>query len=123
MATAGISCSQRGETVQLKAGREVLIAAGAINSPQLLVLSGIGDPAHLKRHNISVRVPLTGVGKNLQDHISSPVVYRRKEPGPLHRAMRGDRVWKLLFDAHFRGQGLAAALSIADMRQHQRAND
>ena len=111
----GISCSQRGKTVQLKAGREVLIAAGAINSPQLLMLSGIGDPAHLKRHNINVRVPLASVGKNLQDHISSPVVYRRKEPGPLHRAMRADRVCKLLFDAYFRGQGLATALPTADM--------
>jgi choline dehydrogenase-like flavoprotein len=111
----GISCSQRGDALHLQADREVLIAAGTINSPQLLMLSGIGDPAHLKRHNIDVRVPLTGVGKNLQDHISSPVVYRRKEPGPLHSAMRADRVGKLLFDAYFRGQGLATALPAADM--------
>jgi len=112
---AGISCSKRGDTLHLQADREVLIAAGTINSPQLLMLSGIGDPAHLKRHNIDVLVPLVGVGKNLQDHLSSPVVYRRKEPGPLHSAMRADRVGKLLFDAYFRGQGLATALPAADM--------
>jgi len=58
-----ISCPHRGKTLRLRADREVLIAAGAINSPQLLLLSGIGDPAQLKHHNITVRVPLAVVGK------------------------------------------------------------
>ena len=111
----GITCSQKGRVLQVRAGRDVLLAAGAINSPHLLMLSGIGDPAELKRHGIAVRAPLTGVGKDLQDHISSPVSYRRKDPGPLHRAMRADRAGKLLFDAYLRGEGLATALPAADM--------
>ena len=111
----GITCARGGQIIELRAAREVILAAGTINSPHLLLLSGIGDPAHLKQHGIGVRVPLTGVGLNLQDHISSPVVYRRKDSGPLHRAMRADRTAKMLFDAYVRGQGLATALPAADM--------
>ncbi len=111
----GLTCSQKGRELQVRAGREVLIAAGAINSPHLLMLSGIGDPAALKRHGLAVRAPLAGVGRNLQDHISSPVTHRRRDAGPLHRAMRADRAGKLLFDAYVRGEGLATALPAADM--------
>jgi choline dehydrogenase/4-pyridoxate dehydrogenase len=112
---AGVTFSKKGRTHSVRAEREVLLAAGAINTPQLLMLSGIGDPAHLGAHGIRVRVPLPNVGRNLQDHISSPVVYRRKEPGPLHRAMRVDRAVRMLADAYFRGEGLATALPAADM--------
>ena len=111
----GVTYSRRGQSSTVRAEREVLLAGGTINSPQLLMLSGIGDPAQLRVHGIDVRVPLPGVGRNLQDHISSPVLYRRKEPGPLHRAMRADRVVKMLADAYLRGQGLATALPAADM--------
>ncbi len=111
----GIRCARGGEVFQLRATREVILAAGTINSPHLLLLSGIGDPAHLAQHGIAVRVPLTGVGRNLQDHISSPVVFRRKGEGPLHRAMRADRAAKMLFDAYVRGKGLATALPAAGM--------
>ena len=75
-----------------RAEREVILTAGVINSPQLLMLSGIGDPDTLGEHGIAVSVPLRGVGRNLQDHLSAAVAYRRREPGPLHAKMRLDRM-------------------------------
>jgi 4-pyridoxate dehydrogenase len=93
-----------------RAEREVLLCGGAINSPQLLMLSGIGAPAELQSSGIAVRVPLPGVGKNLQDHISASVLYRRKQPGPLHRRMRLDRIVSDLARAYLLGQGMATDL-------------
>ena len=75
-----------------RANREVVLCGGVINSPQLLMLSGIGDPDALRAHGIEVKVALRGVGKNLQDHISASVAYKRREPGMMHRAMRFDRI-------------------------------
>lgn len=62
----------------VRAGREVILAGGAFNTPQLLMLSGIGPPAELSRHAIEVAVPLNGVGKNLQDRYEIGVVHRMK---------------------------------------------
>ncbi|MEE4250892.1 MAG: choline dehydrogenase [Alcanivoracaceae bacterium] len=55
--------------VQVRAGREVVLCGGAFNSPQLLMLSGIGPREELSRHGIELRHALEGVGQNLQDHI------------------------------------------------------
>ncbi len=90
--------------------KEVIVAAGAINSPQLLNLSGIGDAAELKTVGIDTIVDLPGVGKNLHDHISVGVSYARKEPSPLHRKMRADRIVRELGKAYFRGEGIATDL-------------
>jgi 4-pyridoxate dehydrogenase len=90
------------------AEREILLAGGVINSPQLLMLSGIGDPETLRAYDIPVSVPLPGVGQNLQDHVSVTVAYGRKEPGPLHKKMRADRIAVELARAYWRGQGVAA---------------
>jgi 4-pyridoxate dehydrogenase len=111
----GVTFSCHGELRSARAEREVLLAGGAINSPQLLMLSGIGDPAQLRAHGLGVRVPVPGVGRNLQDHICSTVVYSRNRPGPLHRAMRVDRIAGTLGEAYFLGRGLATALPVADM--------
>jgi 4-pyridoxate dehydrogenase len=92
------------------AEREVILAGGVINSPQLLMLSGIGDPDELAAHDITVAVPLPGVGRNLQDHISAGVVWRRREPGPLHAKMRLDRIALDLGKTYFFGTGLSADL-------------
>jgi len=94
----------------VRADREVLLCGGVINSPQLLMLSGIGPPSELRSHGIEVRVPLAGVGQNLQDHISAPVVYRRKGSGPLHGRMRLDRIMADLVRAYAFGQGIATDL-------------
>jgi len=101
---------QRGTTHSAHAAREVILAGGVINTPQLLMLSGIGDPAELKAVGIDARVALSGVGKNLQDHISAPIAYARNEPGPLHRAMRLDRIARELATAYFLGKGIATDL-------------
>ena len=91
-----------------RAEREVVLAGGVINSPQLLMLSGIGDPQVLRTHGIAVNVALPGVGQNLQDHVSVTVAYGRKEPGPLHAKMRADRIAVELGRAYLRGDGIAA---------------
>lgn len=64
------------QAVTAEAGREVILAAGAINSPKLLELSGIGDPDILGAQGIGVQHALTGVGANLQDHLQIRTVYR-----------------------------------------------
>lgn len=63
------------KVIRTKAYGEVILAAGAINSPQLLELSGIGNPSILRHHNIPVHVDLPGVGENLQDHVISSISY------------------------------------------------
>ena len=65
-----------GELRQVFASREVILAGGAFNSPQLLLLSGIGPREELERHGIEVRVELPGVGRNLQDRYEISVVQR-----------------------------------------------
>lgn len=76
----------------VKAKREVILSGGTFNTPQLLMLSGIGDPEELARHKIDVEVALPGVGKNLQD---------RYEVGIVHQ-MRGD--FEVLRDASLVGK-------------------
>jgi choline dehydrogenase len=67
----GVKYLRNGEDMVAMARREVVLSGGAINSPQLLMLSGVGDPEELNKHGIPVVHPLPGVGQNLQDHISS----------------------------------------------------
>jgi 4-pyridoxate dehydrogenase len=97
-----------GDSLRAFAGREVILAGGAINSPQLLMLSGIGDPNELKAHGIEIKVPHTGVGKNLQDHLSADVGYVRKTPGKFHHEMRLDRILVDLAKAYLFGTGFAS---------------
>ena len=65
----GVAYRRGGRTLEVRARREVILAGGPINSPQLLELSGIGRPQELARHGIAVRRALPGVGENLQDHL------------------------------------------------------
>src|SRR5215471_16621461 len=111
----GIEFFRRGSLAIAHAEREVILAGGVINSPQLLMLSGIGDPVELRAVGIDARVALSGVGKNLQDHISAPIAYARNEPGPLHRAMRLDRIARELATAYFLGKGIATDLPAGAM--------
>ena len=69
-----------GELRTVRARREVILAGGAFNTPQLLMLSGIGDPDVLAKQGITTRVPLRGVGRNLQDRYEVPVVMRMQRP-------------------------------------------
>ena len=65
----GVEFVQRGQVRQLRASREVLLCAGSLQSPQLLMLSGIGPGAQLRQHGIPVVHDLQGVGENLHDHV------------------------------------------------------
>jgi choline dehydrogenase len=65
--------SANGDVVTVRARRELVLSAGSIQSPQLLLLSGIGDGEHLGQLGIEVRHHLPGVGRNLHDHLASPV--------------------------------------------------
>ena len=78
-----------GQTLTVAARREVILAGGAFNTPQLLMLSGIGNPAVLTQHGIPTLVNLPGVGRNLQDRYEVGVVYRMRQP------------WDTLRDATF----------------------
>ena len=113
--TVGIEYIHDGKTVRAHAEREVVLCGGVINSPQLLMLSGVGDPAELAAHDIAVKVPLLGVGKNLQDHISASIAYARKASGPFHHAMRFDRIVLALARAYFYGKGIATELPTGRM--------
>jgi choline dehydrogenase/4-pyridoxate dehydrogenase len=97
-----------GKTANARADREVILAGGVINSPQLLMLSGIGDASALQKAGLAVKADLPGVGRNLQDHVSVILMYQRKEPGPFHRMMRADRITRELAKAYFFGTGFAA---------------
>jgi choline dehydrogenase len=69
----GVTVVREGRRERIAAACEVILAGGTVNSPQLLMLSGVGDPAALARHGIETVAPLQGVGHNLQDHASAVV--------------------------------------------------
>lgn len=71
----GVEYLQDGTLKQLRAAREVLLCAGALQSPQLLMLSGIGPSTHLHQHGITPLHDLPGVGQHLQDHVDVVLVY------------------------------------------------
>jgi len=71
---------QGGQLKTARARREIILCGGAINSPQLLMLSGIGPAAQLAQHGIAVAHDLPGVGQNLQDHYSAPIKLKAKLP-------------------------------------------
>src|SRR5579863_4901915 len=104
----GVEYERRGASAVARAEREVVLSGGVINSPQLLMLSGIGDPEALRAHGIRVAVELPGVGRNLQDHLSVLADYQRREPGPFVAMMRLDRVALALARAYCFGTGPAS---------------
>lgn len=104
----GVEYTKDGQTHIARADKEVALCGGVINTPQLLMLSGIGDPEELAQHDIPAKINLSGVGKNLQDHVSVILMYRRRESGPFHRMMRADRIGRELCRAYFFGTGFAA---------------
>ncbi|GAB3630328.1 choline dehydrogenase [Pandoraea terrae] len=77
---AGVRCQRGGETFDVRASREVILSAGALQSPQLLQLSGIGPAAALRELDIPVVRDLPGVGQNLQDHLQIRLIYEVNRP-------------------------------------------
>jgi choline dehydrogenase-like flavoprotein len=72
----GVEIRRDGQIQQVRARKEVVLSAGSYGSPQLLMLSGIGPKTHLQQHGIPVVHDLPGVGQNLQDHVTSNLIYR-----------------------------------------------
>ena len=84
----GVEYAVDGRVERVRAKREVLLCGGAINSPQVLMLSGIGDADALRRLGIEVRADLPGVGQNLQDHLEIYVQHACTRPISLYGATR-----------------------------------
>ena len=83
-----VEYEQSGRLHRIEAEREVILAGGAINSPQALMLSGIGPADHLRAHGIDVVLDLPGVGQNLMDHASMATMFTCTRSFPLHRVDR-----------------------------------
>ncbi|MFN4202025.1 MAG: choline dehydrogenase [Tabrizicola sp.] len=81
----GVEIDARAGRRVIRAGREVIIAASSINSPKLLMLSGIGPAAHLREHGIEVVADRPGVGANLQDHLEIYMQFAASQPITLYK--------------------------------------
>src|SRR5207302_86655 len=86
----GITFRRGGETWTARAAREIVLCAGAVNSPQLLMLSGIGPEAHLAGLGIPVVQNLAGVGQSLQDHYSAPLKLKCRLPITVNDVMQSN---------------------------------
>jgi choline dehydrogenase len=75
----GVEYARGGRTLQARAGREVILSGGAVCSPKLLELSGVGDPAILKEHGIAVVHANANVGANLQDHLGINYTWKARQ--------------------------------------------
>jgi choline dehydrogenase len=89
--TVGVAYACEGERREARASREVILCGGSFNSPQMLMLSGIGPADELKRLDIKVAVDLPGVGQNLQDHAAAYMQYECPEPLSVTKYLRPDR--------------------------------
>ncbi|MBY5957379.1 choline dehydrogenase [Membranicola marinus] len=104
----GVEYKKGGKVQEVYANQEILLCGGAINSPQLLQLSGIGDGKELHQHGIEVVHDLPGVGKNLQDHLEVYVQWLAKEPVSEYPNLSPWRAPKIGFDWLFRRKGPGA---------------
>ena len=86
----GVEVARRGRVETIRAAREVVLAASSLNSPKLLMLSGIGPARHLAEHGIEVIADRPGVGQNLQDHLEVYIQFVSRLPVTLYR------YWNLL---------------------------
>ena len=86
----GVAFRQDGRLVTARAAQEVILCGGAVNSPQLLMLSGIGPREHLMEFGISVLHHLPGVGQSLQDHYSAPIKLKCRLPITVNDVMQSN---------------------------------
>ena len=89
---AGIEFRQRGALRTVRAGREVILSGGTYNSPQLLMLSGIGPAEELRAHDIDVALDRPSVGRNLQEHVNTFATFNCSQPLSFDPEMRLDRL-------------------------------
>jgi len=81
----GVEFARKGQLRRARAAREVILSAGALNSPQLLLLSGVGAGAQLREHGIAEVLDLPGVGQNLHDHLATHVKLRSRVPNSMFK--------------------------------------
>lgn len=104
----GVEYARAGQLRSVRADREVLLCGGAINSPQLLMLSGVGDGDALRALGIEVRADLPAVGANLQDHLEIYVQYACTQPISLYGATRPWNKLRIGLEWLLLGKGLGA---------------
>jgi choline dehydrogenase-like flavoprotein len=100
----GVEYLHKGQVKSARAGREVIVASGAFNTPQLLMLSGIGPAPDLKEHGIETIADLP-VGKNLQDHLAVLLLWTRQDQSAFLHEMRFDRMARSMIQAYCFGTG------------------
>jgi 4-pyridoxate dehydrogenase len=106
---SGVEFVHRGAVVRTEAAREVLLCGGVFNSPQLLMLSGIGPAVHLRDMGIVPLIDLP-VGRNLRDHLQVRIRWSRLRPGPFRSLMRADRIALAMAQAWLFRTGAATTL-------------
>lgn len=105
----GVEYAQRGSLVQVQADHEVLLCGGTFNTPQVLMLSGIGPAEHLRSVGIEPLIDAP-VGENLQDHLVVQLLWERRTPGIFHGVLRLDRVGVSMARAYLFGKGPATVV-------------
>ena len=105
-----VEYSKQGQIHKVHTDREIILSGGVINSPQLLMLSGVGDPDQLQQHGIDVKLAVPGVGKNLQDHIGVGIEFQRTEDGPFVDKLRYDRISLAMIQAYVFGTGFGTEM-------------
>ena len=95
-----------------RARRDVILSSGTVNSPVMLMQSGIGDADVLRRHDIPVVADLKGVGRNLQDHLLARVEHVCLQPVTLYDTLRGDKAALALLQALFLKSGPASSFPL-----------
>ena len=102
----GVVYNRQSKILQVRANKEVIVAAGAINSPQLLQLSGVGDAQDLNAKSIPVLADMPSVGQNLQDHYNARIIYRLNRPFSLNDIARNPiRALKAIYNFAIHGTG------------------
>jgi choline dehydrogenase len=114
----GVEVERGGQIEVIRARAEVILAASSINTPKLLMLSGIGDAAHLQAHGIAVVADRPGVGANLQDHMDIYMQFASKLPVTLYKYWN---LWgKAIIGAQwlFTGKGPGCVEPVRKLRLH-----
>jgi choline dehydrogenase len=101
----GVKFRQGGKEVEARAGREVILSGGAVNSPHLLQISGVGPAAHLQSIGVPVVHDLPGVGGNLQDHYVTRVSHRVRDSTSINKLARGLRLAREVVRFAVEGRG------------------
>lgn len=109
---AGVEYEKGGQVRTLNAAKEIIVCGGAVNSPALLELSGVGDAERLTELGVSVVHDLPGVGENLHDHLGVYVQHECLQPVTMHRWFRPDRAAAMMLQVLLFRSGVGATLPL-----------